>query len=238
MADQETQNSFAQIVTDYLRSRGEPRLRNQITLTLDAVALLMPATRLLYSAQRIVAMAHIFSSAYLDSTIIPQAWDDLVRDYPVEDMQVVRTIFPEDEWPQGIPYPNLVALVGHLDRNRAADKTEALAAIVRVRKVKGSRLRDIVILFQDAINDPQTHHSRWDQLVAGFEDADLEPVREYFSREMWPPERYSVPYPNLVAFAKWHVEKGAVQTLVMALTLSTVFGDNSMLNASARVAGA
>jgi hypothetical protein len=238
MADKETQNSFAQIVTDYLRSRGEPRLRDQITLTLDAVALLMPATRLLYSAQRIVAMAHIFSSAYLDSTIIPQAWDDLVRDYPVEDMQVVRTIFPEDEWPQGIPYPNLVALVGHLDRNRAADKTEALAAIVRVRKVKGSRLRDIVILFQDAINDPQTHHSRWDQLVAGFEDADLEPVREYFSREMWAPERYNVSYPNLVAFAKWHVEKGAVQTLVMALTLSTVFGDNSMLNASARVAGA
>jgi hypothetical protein len=86
MADKETQNSFAQIVTDYLRSRGEPRLRDQITLTLDAVALLMPATRLLYSAQRIVAMAHIFSSAYLDSTIVPQAWEDLVRDYPVEDM--------------------------------------------------------------------------------------------------------------------------------------------------------
>jgi hypothetical protein len=50
-----------------------------------------------------------------DVSVVPSAWDDLVRNYFLEDMEIIHRLFPQDNWLSTIPYPSQVALVRHIE---------------------------------------------------------------------------------------------------------------------------
>jgi len=51
--------------------------------------------------------------------------------------------------------------------------------------------------------EPNTDPEKWNALVSDLSEEDLEPVCEVFPRDTWPAD---IPYPNLVALAKWTIE--------------------------------
>ncbi|KAI4689279.1 uncharacterized protein J4E88_002629 [Alternaria novae-zelandiae] len=61
-------------------------------------------------------------------------------------------------------------------------------------------------LFFRARHDPSIQPSAWDDLVATFDEEQLEQLEDATSvlRRNWPRH---VPYPNLVGFVRWQVEK-------------------------------
>jgi len=140
MTDQETRNLLHQVADSYVRSRGEPPLRDQVSLIQDAIALIDRATQMLESAQRIMSMSDIFRNKHFDPSIPSEAWDELVLDYSTDELDVVRALFPEAEWPNSIPYPNLVALVGHIDQDVAVDRATAMVASANALALHSSRL--------------------------------------------------------------------------------------------------
>jgi hypothetical protein len=105
---------------------GEPPLRDASAAIHEIIALFEQATEVIQRARRIAEMSKIFCDGYVEDNVSPRAWDNLVRDFSEQDMQIVHRVFSEHEWPTHIPYPNFVALVGHIDGSVAGERTIAM----------------------------------------------------------------------------------------------------------------
>ncbi|KAF2832717.1 hypothetical protein CC86DRAFT_425334 [Ophiobolus disseminans] len=104
-----------------------------------------------------------------------------------------------------------------------------MVTAARNSATRASRLAAMAELFDDAIQHPRMNQGQRDDLVADYEDADLQPVRERFPREGCSPERYSVPYLNLVAYVRWNVEQRELRDRLIAIVFPDVFGETGIM---------
>jgi hypothetical protein len=215
MADQRTFDALEQVAADYVRSTGEPPCRKQDTMQREAAAIMIASKAMIKRGERILLMADMFLQRHTDATIIPSAWDDLVRDFSIEDMETVHRLFPQNEWPPEIPYPNLVALVGHIEIHSTVARVHSMTDVMNLLIERAYRLFSIAELYIEAQTNSNMGIERWDEAVRDMDDDDLEPVRRLFPREEWP-TKYGVPYPNLVALVKWTTMKQFQQLLLLA----------------------
>jgi hypothetical protein len=209
----------------YLRARGAPLLRDAVAMQKEASDLLDVSGVLLNTARNIMNMSNLFRDAHLDPNIQPSVWDSLVRDYSAEELDIVRQTFPHEQWPNDIPYPNLVALVGHVHENLAIENAVSLAEVSRNLANRSISLIAIVNAYITAQIDPSTDPETWDALVSDLSEEDLQPVREVFPRDTWPAD---IPYPNLVALAKWTIETRVKQGQFSASLSLEMFGGSEI----------
>jgi hypothetical protein len=174
-------------------------------------------------------MSNLFRDGHVNAGILPGGGHNLVCDYSEEDMHIVHCIFPEDQWPTGIPYPKLVALIRHIDEPRAVEKAIAMVHAAQRLVTRVMRLKDVVDIYLTAQDDSSISPDTWNEVVDGFDEEDLEPVLKLFPRNSWPPEILGVPHPNLVALAHCNGEKRAVQADLLAVVLVDIFGRSDML---------
>lgn len=221
MSGHNTQHQLRQMSARYLRARGVPRLRDAAVTQKEASDLLDVSGVLLNTARNIMNMSNLFRDAHLDPNIQPSVWDSLVRNYSAEELEIVRQTFPREQWPDDIPYPNLVALVGHIDETLAIEKAVSLAEVSKNLANRSISLIAIANAYITALIDPATDPEMWDALVSDLSEDDLEPVRELFPRDTWPAD---IPYPNLVALAKWIIETRVKQGQLSASLSLEMFG--------------
>lgn len=207
MSDSDTNDRLQEIVRSYLRSRNEPPLRDHDAMHKEATKLFQQGKKLQDRAQLYLEMFSIFHNAHLNPSISPDAWDNLIRDRLEDDMQILLHIFPREEWPEGIAYPNLVAVAGHMDIRVAIDKANILIDKTSILAEKSDRITQVVELYVKAQADPDTSLLRWGEVTRCFDEEDFQFIKEIFPIASWPPERYGVPYPNLVALVKWNNEQ-------------------------------
>lgn len=94
---------------------------------------------------------------------------------------------------------------------------------------RAMRLQEVADVYFIALTEPSTSLNKLDEVTGDYDEEDLEAVREMSQRESWPPEKYGVPYPNLVALARWNDRKRAVQSAPLEVVLEDVFGSLYML---------
>jgi hypothetical protein len=148
-------------------------------------------------------MSNLFRDAHFDPSIQPSAWDSLVYDYSGEEVDIVRQTFPQEQWPNDIPCPNLVALVGHIDENLAIEKAVSLAEVSKDLAKRSISLIAIANAYITAQTDPSMDPETRDALVSDLSKLNMEPVHDLSPRDTWPAV---VPYLNLVALAKWTIK--------------------------------
>jgi hypothetical protein len=215
MADQRTFDALQHVATDYVHSSGEPPCHKQDTMQRETAAILIASKAMIERGERILFMADMFLQRHTDATIMSSAWDDLVHDFSIEDMETVHALFPQNEWPPEIPYPNLVALVGHIAIHSAVARFHSMTDVMNILIDRAYRLFSIGELYIEAQTNWNKGVERWDEAVRDMDDDDLEPVRKLFPQEEWP-TKYGVLYPNLVALVKWTTMKRFQQLLLLA----------------------
>lgn len=222
MADQAKNESLRQIARQYLRARGEPSLRDDDDILREAHLLITHGNKLTQQAEFLVEMAELFGTRLLDPSTLPDAWDNLVRDHSEEDMAMLHRLFPHHSWPLGVAYPNLVALVGHVDAGVVRNQLVAMMDVASLFMEKAIRVGTMAVMYTSAHRNPlSTSSQTWEEAVRDFEYEDFDVVREVFPRELWPHERHRVPYPNLVALVRWNNEQWVTQSLLVAVMSGT-----------------
>jgi hypothetical protein len=215
MADQHTCDLLEQIAKDYLRSTGESSLRKTITMIQEAITLTERAQEMFEIAEHILHICFLFRNAHEDPRMDPRVWDN--ADFSADGLEVVKQVFPEHEWPDSISYPNLVAFAGHIEES--VDVARAVIMVVEARLLakRAECIVRIVELYLDGLHTPSTEPYGWDQIASNMDDVVVGIVQEIFPKETWPPEKYGVPYPNLVALSKWTQRTRVVQSLLLGV---------------------
>jgi hypothetical protein len=116
----------------------------------EAAAILIASKAMMERGERILLMADVFLQRQTDATIMSSAWDDLVHDFSIEAMETVHDLIPQNEWPPEIPYPNLVALVGHIEIHSAVARVYLMTDVMNMLIDRAYRLFSIAELYTEA----------------------------------------------------------------------------------------
>jgi hypothetical protein len=148
-----------------------------------------------------------------------------------EDMEIVHRLFPRCSWPSEVAYPNLIALVGHISVDVAANKAVTMIDVASLFIERALCVGTMAVIYSSANRNPLgTNSGTWAEAVRDFEDEDFETVRGVFPRNAWPHERHQVPYPNLVALVRWNNEMRMTQSFLLAAIHNSMLGKREVLH--------
>jgi predicted lipid-binding transport protein (Tim44 family) len=94
MSERDTFDALQQVAAAYVRSTGEPLCRDKATMLREATAIMIAGKETMERGQRMLFIANMFFNRHKDISAVPSAWDDLVRNYYLEDMEVIHRHFP------------------------------------------------------------------------------------------------------------------------------------------------